>query len=304
MNKVKLYNEYLESRNNFDDLLRVHLYECLSENDKFILRKIDYKRVLINEGFVNTISNHGKEILKKLADRYNNIKSFLENIRLELSRHITEVLTTTKNKLKEKLKVNTVIIDSIKKEVNSDKNAFLHDMKTCQQVSEFYTSKFKDSIINNVMDSLHKLFLRKEKTIKECVLNEGLDLHIIDNLIKHIHKIPPFAWLDMLHHKGTEGAEHLINGLSYITKHLGGPEFKLPVISSLLGLVFEYNIKGFIKHGLIEAAEIFTLPFVSIVIKTAGNIASFLALHELCKEIIASVEEHNGNAAHKPALAH
>lgn len=95
----------------------------------------------------------------------------------------------------------------------------------------------------------------------------------------------------MLHHKGTAGAEGMVKGLSYITKRLGGPEFTLPVISSILGIAFEWVSKGFVKHGLIDAAEIFSVPFVGLVIKTAGNVATFLACYELCKEISLSVDK-------------
>jgi len=267
----------------------VSLYDNLPIEEKVLLKKRDLNIFLVNEGIVSTLSEKGKEILKKISKTANNIFSFLNKIKEELSKHITEVLTNTKEKLKEKLKGDQVFISAVKKEIHVDKNAFLHDVKTCKDVSNFYTNKFKESILNDVMKSLYKLFKVKES----LALFENLDINIIENLVKHLHKIPPFAWLDMLHHKGTEGAEHLINGLSYITKHLGGPEFKLPVISSLLGIAFEYNIKGLIKHGLIEASEIFSVPFIGLIIKTAGNVATFLAAYELCRELSTDIDHFN-----------
>jgi hypothetical protein len=286
MKRIKSYNNFLIK--NFEESVMISLYENLTNEEKKYIKKNDVISYMVNESIVNTLSEKGKNILKKIASTANNIFNFLNKIKEELSKHISEVLTNTKNKLKEKLKGNQVFISAVKKEINSDRNAFLHDVKTCSEVSNFYINKFKDSMLNDVMKSLHNLF-----RTRESLIFEDLDINIIDHLVKHLNKMPPFAWLDMLHHKGAEGAAHLINGLSYITKHLGGPEFTLPVISSLLGIAFEYNVKGLIKHGLIEAAEIFSVPFIGLVIKTAGNVATFLAAYELCREISSDIDDFN-----------
>ena len=294
MNRIKTYEKFVIQKNevSYKEELILSLYETLSNLEKIELPKYFLKECLINESVIKTLSEKGKNILQKLANTASNVISFLTNIKKELSKHITDVLTKSKELIKTKLSQDKNFLDAIKKELNADRNAFLHDVKTCKEVSDFYTTKFKECIINNVMETLKK-FLTQKQSIKE-----SLDFNVIDNLVKHLHKIPPYAWLDMLHHSGTHGAEHLVNGLSYITKHLGGPEFKLPVISSLFGIAFEYNIKGLIKHGLIEAAEIFSVPFVGLVIKTAGNVATFLAAYELCREMSTDVEHFNTAAHH------
>ena len=87
--------------------------------------------------------------------------------------------------------------------------------------------------------------------------------------------------------------KYFLKEISINENVLKTPEFKLPVISSLFGIAFEYNVKGLIKHGLIEAAEIFSVPFVGLVVKTAGNVATFLAAYELCREISTDVEHFN-----------
>ena len=279
---IQSYNQYL-NKDNFKELLMLSLYEQLTEDEKTHLRRFQVRRSLVNEGIISTLSAKGKQILQKIASTASNIVNFLDNLKTQLGDHLTKVLTESKDKIKQKLREDKNFLLAVKKEITSDRNAFLNDVKTCKEVSVFYTTKFKDCILKDVMKSLHNLFIHKKH-----VLQEGVDISMFDNLIHHLHKIPPFAWLDMLHHKGTQGAHHLINGLSYITKHLGGPSFELPVISSLLGLAFEWNIKGLIKHGLIEAAELFTIPFIGLVVKTAGNVATFLACYELCREISAS----------------
>ena len=259
------------------------------EADSLIINKESLESTLL----VKLLDVSCKEILKKIASTSSSIVHFLDNLKSQLGEHLEKVLTETKNKIKEKLKEDKDFLLAVRKEINADRNAFLKDVKTCHEVSIFYTTKFKESILKDVMKSLHNLFLHKKH-----VLHEGIDISMFDNLIQHLHKIPPFAWLDMLHHQGTNGAHHLINGLSYITKHLGGPSFVLPVIASLLGLAFEWNIKGLIKHGLIEAADIFSVPFIGLVVKTAGNVATFLACYELCREISASNDSFNHSHSH------
>jgi hypothetical protein len=294
MKKVKTYGQYLIVEENFKDLLMISLYESLTNEDKLELDKKLLNKYLINENIIKTLSEKGKSILLSLAKTASNIVNFLDNIKAELTKHIKEILTNSKEKIKQKLSANKVFVDSIKKEINVDKNAFLHDVKTCKEVSEFYVSKFQDCIINDVMKALKNLFVHKKHDLEvKKMIKEGLDISIIDNLVQHLHKIPPFAWLDMLHHKGTKGAEHLINGLSYITRHLGGPHFTLPVMSSILGIAFEYNIKGLVKHGLLDAADVFTIPFIGLVVKTAGNVATFLACYEVCRELVATSDSLN-----------
>ena len=280
------YNQYLNN-DRFKELLMLSLYETISNEEKMCLHRFQLRRCLVNEGVIDTLSKKGKAVLLKISSTANNIVHFLDKIKTEMYQHLDKILTEGKNKIKEKLSGDKEFIKAIKKHIHVDKNAFIHDVKTCHQVSQFYTAKFRDSIMKSVLTSLHDLFVHKKH-----ILKEALNINVIDNLMKHLHKVPPFAWLDMLHHQGTKGSEGLVKGLSYITHRLGGPEFTLPVISSILGLAFEWVTKGMVKHGLIEAAEIFSLPFVGLVVKTAGNVATFLAVYELCRELSLSEEKY------------
>jgi len=280
------YSEFCNDEFNIKETLMFFYYESLSNEDKEELHKFSLKRYMVNENVVNTLSAKGKQVLSNICNSVNSVVHFLEKIKKELYQHLSVILSSTKDKIKSKLAGDKDFIKSVKKQINIDKNAFVQDVKTCKDISSFYTSKFTESILKSVFTSLRNLIVHK----KHDILKEGLNINVIDSVVQHLHKLPPFSWLDMLHHKGSHGASHLIHGLSYLTKKLGGPEFKLPVIASLLGLAFEYNIKGLVKHGLIDAAEIFSIPFVGIVVKTAGNVATFLACYELFKEISASVD--------------
>lgn len=282
------YIQYL-NKENFKEMLMISLYETLSDEDKFCLKRFQLRRCIVNETIIDTLSKKGKEVLLKISSTARDIVHFLDKIKTEMYQHLSKILSESKYKIKDKLSGDKNFIQSVKKLINMDKNAFLHDVKTCHEISVFYTTKFTDSILKSVLSSLHDLFIHQ----KHDFIKENLNIGIIDRLIKHLHKIPPFAWLDMLHHKGTAGAEGMVKGLSYITHRLGGPEFTLPVISSILGLAFEWNIKGLVKHGIIEAAEIFSIPFVGLVVKTAGNVATFLACYELCREVSENVDNFN-----------
>lgn len=292
--------KYKDFHNNLDirEELMLYYYDNLIQEDRNCLHRLHVRQYVINESIIDTLSEKGKKVLLSICNSVSDVVHLLDRIKTELFKHLKEVLTTTKNNLKTKLQADGNFVKVVKKHISADRNAFMKDVMTCKEVSNFYTSKFTDSIINNVFKSLRNLLVHKKHDVFDEI-TEALNINILDNVVKHLHKVPPFTWLDMLHHTGSHGVSHLVHGLSYITKRLGGPEFKLPVMASILGLAFEYNVKGLIKHGLIEAADIFSIPFVGLVVKTAGNVATFLACYELCRELAAS-EESFQHYDHKP----
>lgn len=154
------YTQYLQ-KNNFKELLMLSLYESLDEKDKVYLHRFQLRRCLVNEGIVDTLSKRGKAILTKIASSANNIIHFLDKIKTEMFQHLDKILTEGKNKIKAKLQGDKNFINTVKKHINLNRNAFLADVKTCAQVSDFYTSKFRDSIMKSVLDSLHDLFVHK-----------------------------------------------------------------------------------------------------------------------------------------------
>ena len=91
---------------------------------------------------------------------------------------------------------------------------------------------------------------------------------------------------------GTKGSEFIIKQLSSITKNLGGPEFILPAMSVLLGVAFEYNIKGLVKHGLIEAIAEYSIPFITLIVKFIGLVATFIAAYEIVEAFLKSHNSH------------
>lgn len=283
------YKDFHDNRSILVEELMLYCYDNLCQEDKKHLYRLSVRQYVVNESVIDSLSRKGKEVLLKICNSVGDVVNLLDKIKTELHSQLKRVLTDTKNKLKTKLQGDQNFIKVVKNHIHSDRNAFMKDVMTCKNVSDFYTSKFTESIINSVYKSLRNLLVHRKHDVLDEI-KEALNINMIDSVVQHLHKVPPFTWLDMLHHTGSHGVSHLVHCLSYLTKRLGGPEFKLPVMASILGLAFEYNIKGLIKHGLIEAADIFSIPFVGLVVKTAGNVATFLACYELCRELSASEE--------------
>jgi hypothetical protein len=117
------------------------------------------------------------------------------------------------------------------------------------------------------------------------IINES---NMISKFVDGLSHIPPFSWLHQVQHMGEKGAQSVIKGLSFITQKAGGPEIVLPVISAILGIAFEYNVKGLIKGGLIDMIEAYAIPFIGVIVKVIGYIATFIAVVDLIDEVTGS----------------
>jgi hypothetical protein len=112
--------------------------------------------------------------------------------------------------------------------------------------------------------------------------------NMIGKLVDGISHIPPFSWLHQVQHMGEKGAQNIIKGLSFVTQKMGGPEIVLPVISAILGIAFEYNVKGLVKSGLLDMVETYAIPFIGIIIKFIGFVATVIAVVDLIDELTGS----------------
>jgi len=268
----------------------------LNENfyDKLKARYDKAKQVAVD------MSDKAKEALQKIVTAAKDAVNFVGKIKEQLLEWCNKIISTTKDKIKGKLQADGKFMKAVKDKLSHDKNAFIKDLKTCTEVVNFY----KNSLVNNIVKSFTTNlsgFLSKEDTgltlqEKLLLIQEGNNM--IDKLVGGIAHIPPFSWLHDLAHLGEKGANKAIGLLSNITNKLGGPAFTLPVIGAILGIAFEYNIKGLAKHGLLEVVEFFTIPFVGIIIKSIGYAATFIAVYEIINHLAGTNKSHGEEQEH------
>lgn len=312
MQKIKSFNQFisqeiLESLSDEKELFYLFVEsfyksDLLTKSERLILEKEinNPKDWLINENFFDKLktrydkakevakelSDKAKQSLEKIVDAAKQATDFVLKIKEQLSTQITNILTNTKDKIKEKLKANTKITDLIKKKYEEDKNAFLKDLEVCKSVAKFYASQFKDKIIDSITKSLTSFLSGEDKEVPVAERLQYLtEANMIDKLVGRLSHIPPFSWLHDVQHMGEKGASAIINGLSSVTQKLGGPKIVVPVLVSIIGIAFEYNVKGLAKQGLLDMVSFFSIPFVAPLIKFVGYVATFMAIYALIVEI-------------------
>ena len=227
---------------------------------------------------VSNLSDKGKEALQSLVARAKDIMSFIGSIGTIIKNAFKDITTKTFEKLKKSLASDKKFTDKIKELYNAEKDTLVKDLKVCKDVVSFYKNKFVDSLTKNITDNIKPLLVKNDLPVMatEAMVAEGND-NVISKLLGNVAHIPPFSWLHDLAHLGQTAANKVIAGLSKLTQNLGGPAFTLPVIAILLGIAFEYNVKGLAKHGLLHLVAEYSIPFVGVVINVIGIIATFLA---------------------------
>lgn len=313
--KIKLYSEFiLESNSTQSDLFYSLIEEfwksdLLEVEEKMILEKEVFNPTsfLIQENFFDKlktrydqakqvatdISQVAKDSLEKIVDAAKSAMDFINKMKEFLSNQIKLMLTTTKDKIKAKLKSNQKFPSEAKSKLSSDKSAFLGELEMLKEVITFYQTKLYITLESQIVNALTKFLTSEEKEMpvaeKIQIIKEGSNM--IDKLVHGLNSIPPFSWIDKLQKVGEKGANFIIEQLSFITQKLGGPSFVLPITAVLLGIAFEYNMKGLAKHGLLDVVSMFSLPFVAPIIKMVGLIATMIAAYELIVAISRGYEE-------------
>lgn len=291
MKKIKYYDQFIvESNYEFNRKLTYALYEALSPEDKQHLSLEEVIKSSLNEGFIKTISDKGKALLQRIANISHTINEFLDKVGKELANNLGGRLFDIKDKMKVNFEEDNKVVKIIKGKMKTDKIALLHDVKTCKSVYDFYTKDFTKSIINMIISNFQKIFLHKE--VSESLLNEGIKLSIVDHAIEILKEKPPLSWFDKINVIATRGADHLIKFLSHITQKLGGPEFVLPIITVIMGLIIEsVTTEKIIMAGILKTAEMIAFPFVGIIIEFITHVTTILAIYELCSEILLEDDE-------------
>jgi hypothetical protein len=162
-------------------------------------------------------------------------------------------------------------------------------------LSSFYKTRFNVALEAQISNSLTRFLSSEDKEIpvaeKLNIIKEGSNM--LDKLVHGLNSIPPFSWIDKLQKIGEKGANFIIKQLAFITEKLGGPYFELPIIAVLLGIAFEYNMKGLAKSGLLDVVGMFSVPFVAPVIKMVGFVATMIAAYELIVAITKGSKEED-----------
>jgi F0F1-type ATP synthase membrane subunit b/b' len=295
IDNVDIFNSFLESFFN-SNLITIDERELLISE---LYNPIEY---IINENFFDKLktrfdkakevskemSDKAKSALEKIVDASKKATDFVIKIKEFLVQQISNILGSVKDKLKSKFKADTKLMSKIKEVANAEKNALVSELKICKDVVQFYTKEFKDKFVSQISSALTNFLSSEDNSepkVSESLINEA---NMIGKLVDGLSHIPPFSWLHQVQHMGEKGAQHAISVISNITKNLGGPEIFLPVIAAVLGIAFEYNVKGLVKHGLLHVIETYAIPFIGIIVKLLGYIATFIAVVDLFDEITSS----------------
>lgn len=303
-NMVLLADVYL-SKDDESMMLQIveKLYNELSNKDK---KKIDIyleKREaklsdVINENFwdkltgridkaaevSNVLPEESEGLLKKLVKRAGQAMNFVGNLLKSAKEWITNIITEVKDKVMGKLKGDSKFVKAVKKVASEDENGFVKDLKTANGVYKFYKEDLLGSMIDSMKKSLGSFFTKEQEPIPESFDFESIDegKNVLSTFIHGIEKIPPFSWLHKVASLGEKGANKIIEGLSLLTNKLGGPKFALPVIAVLLGVAFEYKIKGTAKHGILHVlGDAFTGGLLSVISWIATFIAAVIIIDQI-----------------------
>lgn len=311
---MKDFNKFIFERNKNENVLFYEFVDYYFNSDlitdearyeiTLCLNKSNLSDYLINENFFDHLKNRydkAKTVVKNFSDQAKSSletivsaaktsADFIANLIAKIKHYIENVLNITKNKMVEKLKGDKNFGDKLKEIIAKDKNALLKDVDALGKIVKFYKEQLTNKLVQHIKNSLTSILSGDKQPVVENIeymrmFNENVDMghNVIQKLVHGIESLPPFSWLNNLKGLAEKGINYLVEGLSNITEKLGGPKIVIPVISSLLAIAIEYNIKGLIKHGLIEAVAEYSIPFIAIIIKTVGFIATTIAVYEVIR---------------------
>lgn len=278
--------------------------DLITEDDRIEIQKYLTNQTLsqiINENFFDKlkdrfdkakevasgISDKAKSALETIVKSAKDIVSFIGDLKNKLLNSIKDILTNTVNKVKSKLKGDKKFSSETERVHSSNKEGLIKDLKTAKEVVDFHKTKMSNSLWEKMSTTLKNFFSKEDQPAiaeKLEILKEGHN-NVISKLVDGLAHVPPFSWLHEVQKMGEKGANSIIGAISKFTHNLGGPAFTLPAIASLLGIAFEYNIKGLAKSGLLNVAGYFTIPFITIIISIVAWIATFIAAVDAIHEI-------------------
>lgn len=222
-----------------------------------------YIKESINEGFFDklkdrfpkaakasdAISDKAEKVLGKIIKGAKDLTQFVGKIKDGIKDFFQSILDKTKDKVIDQVKKGK-LSDKIKELNDKEKDGLKKDLKTGREVTKWYSKNFLDKVTKATDKNFGKFLKKEQEPVTESIINEKGN--VIATLVHGIEEIPPFSWLAKVAKAGEAGANKLINVLSKLTNKMGGPSFELPVIATLIGIVFEQLIKGQSGHWLLE----------------------------------------------------
>ena len=285
-----LSNKDKQKINLFLEKREAQLSDVLNESfwDKLVGR-ID-KAAEVSE----VLPEESEGLLKKLIKKAGQAMNFIGKLLKSAKDWIANVITEVKDKITGKLKGDSKFAEAVKKVASEDENGFVKDLKTSGTVYGFYKKDLLGNMLNSIKKSLGSFFTKEQEPIPESFeyqTNEGKN--VLSTFIHGIEKIPPFSWLHKVASLGEKGVNKIIEGLSFITNKLGGPKFVLPTIAVLLGVAFEYKIKGSVKHGILHVlGDAFTGGLLSVISWIATFIAAIIVIDQIVGKNILGADTH------------
>lgn len=290
------------------------LYSDLSVSDKKkidIFLEISESKLtdIVNESFWDKFSSRidkasevsevlpkeSEGILKKLVRKAGQAMNFIGKLLSSAKEWISNVMKEVKDKITGKLKSDSKFAEAVKKVSSEDENGFVKDLKTSGTVYTFYKKDLLGSFLTSIKNSLGGFFTKEQEPIPESFeyeTNEGKN--VLSTFIHGVEKIPPFSWLHKVATLGEKGANKIIEGLSWITDKLGGPKFILPTIAILLGVAFEYKIKGTVKHGILHVlGDAFTGGLLSVISWIATFVAAIIVIDQIAGKNVLGANAHH-----------
>lgn len=239
-----------------------------------------------------------RAILQKATDAVSFIKKIIDGIKDLFSKTIAKAKEFFNTQLKTgelKKKLDEV--------VDTNREGLVKDAKTCKTVLDFYRKLFVSKFSTLAQNGLTNFFTTEQTPISESMINET---NVIATLVHGIEKVPPFSILHQIASVAEKGVNFIFDLFSQFTKSIGGPEFQLPVIATLLSLSIEYIIKNVSGHWLLELTGPSPLGMAIKGIKiTATLVAAISAIDAILDSglLTHSHEEHSDEQHEKPDQA-
>lgn len=284
---------------NSDNILSM-LIEGYIQNidDPEIKKEIEEHWNNVNEGF-DWIKKKGAEFTQELSKKSEKAWIWIKKKGEEALQLIKDVLAKMDSvganilkNLKNKLFSSYVKSEEFAKKVKKTNQPKLkQELSDVKELVQFYTDKFIKLLKDATGKALVGLFGKKELVTEKVTVGK-----LFKKILSTVEKIPPFSWLNSIAHLAEKGFNKTFEGLSKLSKNLGGPEARVPLIAGLLGILFEYKFKGGFKAGVLKP--------VAKLLGADPAIGTFITVVSIIATVIAGIHAIDTLAGHKLLGAH
>jgi hypothetical protein len=298
-----IYKSILES-NRLSNEEKELLINSLPINEGFIS---DFKEALVKAK--DKAKDKAKQVIDKVIDWADSGVEFIKKIINYLKEKITEMFNNVSD-MKANLLKNEKFVNIVTKAKKTNIDELLSELKVLAKVATFYTKDFVTKLLSKLSEVLSNVIGKSDEKLTENMfvtlgkITEGISVDALNSIqhmlnvpgvervIDKIEHMPPFSYLHSIKNYGEAGIKFLVSQLSALTKFLGGPEFEIPVIASLLAIGIEYNIKSMANNAILLTGVGIVFPPAKIVLGGVVTIASFLAAYSVIKTLVGEDTHH------------